>query len=92
MTQINQYGLLALLTKQTGEANMNNIITLHPSVEPAEVFDMMNIYKAITGVTCVRGRPCLKTYTVQSNQGCVKVPNRKGQLRGLPSNPVKVAD
>lgn len=71
---------------------MSNIITLHPSVTPAEVFDMMHVYKEITGVGADNGRAYLVTRSDQGNFGFVKIPNRKGQLRGLPSNPVKVAD
>ena len=67
----------------------NNIVTLLPSVTPAAMFDMMHIYKAISGVTYINGRPCLRTVPKQSSQGKVKIPARKGQLKGLASNPVK---
>lgn len=73
---------------------MNNIITLHPSVTVAEVFDMMRVYKQIRNVTARNGRTCFVTTPrlCQSNHGAVKIPARKGQLRGLPSNPVKIAE
>ena len=70
---------------------MSNIITLHPSVTVAEVFDMMHIYKEITNVTAQNGRTCFVTRSDQGNFGFVKIPARKGQLRGLPGNPAKVA-
>ena len=69
---------------------MSNIITLHPSVTAAEVFDMMHVYQAIKSVTARNGRACLVTCSDQGNYGFVKIPKRQGQLRGLPSNPVKV--
>ena len=68
---------------------MSNIVTLHPSVTVAEVFDMMHVYKEITNVTAKNGRTCFVTRSDQGSFGFVKVPVRKGQLRGLPSNPVK---
>lgn len=68
---------------------MSNIITLHPDVKVKDVFDMMHVYKTITNITGKNGRPCLVTRSDQGNTGFVKVPARKGQLRGLPSNPVK---
>jgi len=68
---------------------MSNIITLHPSVTAADVFDMMHVYKEITNVTAQNGRACFVTRSDQGNFGFVKIPVRKGQLRGLPSNPVK---
>ena len=71
---------------------MSNIIPLHPTVKPSDVFDMMYVYQAITGVGSSNGQAYLKTVTnqnSQSSQGRVKIPARKGQLRGIPSNPVK---
>lgn len=68
---------------------MNNTVTLHPCVTPEEVFAMMNTYTEITGVGADNGRAYLVTRPDQGNFGFVKIPARKGQLRGLPSNPVK---
>jgi len=68
---------------------MSNIITIHPSVTPSEVFDMMHIYKSIRNVTARNGYACFVTHPDQSNVGFVKVPKRKDQLSGLPCNPVK---
>jgi len=64
-------------------------VTLHPSVTPHDVFKMMRENKCITGVDGNDKQRFLVTCGDQGNFGFVKVPARKGQLRGLPSNPVK---
>jgi len=62
-------------------------ITLHPSVTPHDVFKMMRDFKGIKGVDGNNTQRFLVTCGEQGNMGFVKVPARKDQLGGLPSNP-----